>query len=556
MDISLLSSSKKFNEYLDEVKHKIDPYTNYGEKTNIDHPLLLKGWLEKKDLNLLTKQAYSLSFGCVRHLLYSTLHLGNYLNSHEMSTVNGLIYDYKNEFRKIIYSVLSNKTECKTVLFNNKIEHLNNLLTLIVEKLNFEKVSVSQKGGVSSFFPSPKDAINYNHILNPYELRLLKKIVNFSNKNVPSLFYHVLFQNVLMGKLSIDSEHKLKQADLQAKYKMHVTERAFAYFLNLKNTNNQKHDDSKSCLNQNFAQNCLKSIFDIKADEFLVKIANEYTFNYDTKPQQQQFIVTSQFAAPHEESNQKPYLITNERIDEFNKSKKQSALKIKELEEKLKIANTTIQFLKKESSKIKGFEEQDFTNIENKLHEYLHKEYEEKEKHVKINTDLKKQLHSLLIYIKRIDQIRKENERNLRNEIQTLKTEVKLGKNVKPDNNLNKILQDEKEKFINAQKEVIKLLQLEWAEKSELNKTIQEVSNILQQEKQKVKNMETMLTSILEKQREQKQKIIKEKEKLIEEKTRQEEIIKKQEEILAEKDKELLEQKNKKLKKKWWQFWK
>lgn len=265
---------KKFSEVLNDVKKR-----SVSEKIIMAEPLYAKAWTDVNDVDLIIKQSFSLTMGCTRHLLYLIKHTGNYLNRHDVGMLNALIDEYKKTFIMLIWGILAKRQGCRMSYLNNALTHVDHLLYLISKKLMLKNiVNPSQSEDLAVIYPCPEDAISFIGNISEYDIKFLDKVISSTgtSKTYPTLFNHLLFQIMFHGVIEEDYFSGSRLRFLQLEYKKLLKENALRLYMDFSKSGESVSGESMfDCLN-GCNEGLFKRIFNLKSDEYLIKIAAEY----------------------------------------------------------------------------------------------------------------------------------------------------------------------------------------------------------------------------------------------------------------------------------------
>ncbi len=245
-------------------------------------PLSLKGWLNSGELDLLNKQALSLSRGCIRHVLYLVLHLGNYLNCHNEGFLNGLICEYRHGFKKALWSLLAGNRECPLSCLQERLEPLDHLLHVIIERLKPSGPYARRDDEIASIYPCPRHALSYTTTIHLNDIRIIRTIMAGRRYDkLSSLYAHLLFLLVMQG-LASEGEETGKIRKNQERYRDSLKERLLKQLLKERHAEIGARPASR-CGRDGVI--CYGSVFDLQADEWLIKIASDYKIHMLMMPE-------------------------------------------------------------------------------------------------------------------------------------------------------------------------------------------------------------------------------------------------------------------------------
>jgi hypothetical protein len=273
-------SSLKFRDILDEMKSK---RLHDSGKT----PLSLRGWLNYSELDLLNKQALALSRGCIRHVLYLVLHLGNYLNCHNEGLLNGLICEYREDFKKLIWNQLAPGRECSITKLQERLEPLNHLLHVIVERMKPSGPYSRREDEVTSLYPCPRHALPYSNVIHLHDIQFIRTIMTSRRKEeeLPPLFTHLLFLMSMQGFVSPGAEGHTTRKN-QEKYRDLLKEKLLKMLVTRADREKCAEGSARSrCALEGSSPLCFTTVFDVQADEWLIKIACAYRIHMLTMPE-------------------------------------------------------------------------------------------------------------------------------------------------------------------------------------------------------------------------------------------------------------------------------
>ena len=261
---------RSFKDVLNELRTE-----KTGGKEN--PPLLFKSWITAHELDLLSKQAFTLSHGCIRHLLYLLLHTGNYLGHHDTNMLNSLIYEYKSFLLDSLFRAIPHRNECRIKFLSERISHANHLLYLIVHRMSFYYSDINIKDDIATIYPHPSGALGIQNSVSLQEIRFLKRMLSRLEKSndFPPLFDHILFLTIIHGRTNNSDSGLSRLHGLQAGYKSHVLKNILT-FIYRKGTDSQDTRNSEQCTAGYVRKSCYRKIFDTSAEEYLLKITGEY----------------------------------------------------------------------------------------------------------------------------------------------------------------------------------------------------------------------------------------------------------------------------------------
>jgi len=260
------SSPQRFRDILEDMR-------TFAVRESEKVPLSLRGWLTRGELDLLHKQALSLTRGCIRHVLYLVLHLGNYLNCHNQGLLNGLICEYRDGFKQILWGLLAGNGECPVSRLQERLEPLDHLLHVIIERLKPSSPYTRRDDDVASIYPCPRDALSYGTVIQARDIHCIRTIMAGSrHEKLPPLYGHLLFLLVMQGLASRGEETGQLRKN-QERYRDSLKERLLRQLLA------EGETAAGECRPGRCGRNsipCYGPVFDLQADEWLIRIASDY----------------------------------------------------------------------------------------------------------------------------------------------------------------------------------------------------------------------------------------------------------------------------------------
>jgi hypothetical protein len=241
-----------------------------------DGALVLRGWLRARDLAPVIKQSFLLSKGCVRHLLYLASHTGSYLDARQ-ARLNVLLNAYRRSLTQALWSVAPHGGgECRIELLRPRLTQANHLLYLFLRRLT----SSGERDGahsppVASLFPCPPHALRLDTTIAPGTIGLLSSLLrSWEEGACPPVLLHALFLSLFhaerVGAPFFDS------GGSHARYRSHVVRSCMRQYLLLRSAAPSPERCPPHCSADRPSLPCLRAIFDVKADECLVRVAGDY----------------------------------------------------------------------------------------------------------------------------------------------------------------------------------------------------------------------------------------------------------------------------------------
>lgn len=279
--------SPRFADVLQDLMSQQKP-----ARTQERGPLLLSGWIDSNDLRFLTKFSLAITRGCVRHLVYLSHHLGSCLQGSDVPIAASLLPEYRDHMKALFHGQIASRQSCPLEGLGAKLYHANHLLYMIVEQLSRSSGSVTGEESLSYISPGGSQSLKFSGSISRSEIRFMRRLAD-SLGNQPQkigILPHILFLSLATGMVQKGGEGSVNSCvEMQRKYRAHVTAKAAQILVRNKITSDVtdgKEATCSECLSGK-GTSLFRDIFDVMADEYLVKTAAvyfHYSLNQETLP--------------------------------------------------------------------------------------------------------------------------------------------------------------------------------------------------------------------------------------------------------------------------------